>query len=191
MGRGQSGGRIRPHERDVDDSVPILGENIEIQDQHSQEVRLTEQRGLNVATKRNYRNRIKEIYTFLSLKYNAYYSLGVRELSEAELSDPDSFYWKNTHDLVYTGMNVHMIKAFLANKKLKINGKTSSHIQLRKYHDAVLWGSQQASSLLPRAYYEEIEKFLTSYRKVTVIARKKKGTLTSTKPTLFPTRCTR
>ncbi len=43
MARGQSGGRIRPHERDTDDSVPILGANIQIQEEHSQGVRNTEQ----------------------------------------------------------------------------------------------------------------------------------------------------
>ena len=65
-----------------------------------------------------------------------------------------------------------MVKAFLENKKLKINRKTSSHVQLHKYHDTVLWGSQQASQLLPRAYYKEIEKLLSSYRKENVVARK-------------------
>ena len=65
-----------------------------------------------------------------------------------------------------------MVKAFLAQKKQKANGNTSSHVQLCKYHDAILWGSQQAKQLLPRAYYDEIEKFLTSYKKETVDAKK-------------------
>jgi hypothetical protein len=65
-----------------------------------------------------------------------------------------------------------MVKAFLANKKQKANGKTSSHVRLRKYHNAILWGSQQAKQIRPRAYYDEIEKFLTLYRKETVDAKK-------------------
>ena len=172
MARGRGGGRIRPHERDTDDSAAILGADLAIQAAHSQEVRNTEQRGLNQRTKRNYRNRIKEMYHFFALNYKDYYSVGVRELSEADHANLDNFHWKNQHDLVYTGMNVHMVKAFLAQKKQKDNGKTSSHVQLRKYHDAILWGSQQATELLPRAYYDEIEKFLTSYRKETVDAKK-------------------
>jgi hypothetical protein len=68
------------------------------------------------------------------------------------------------------------LKAFLAHKKQKLNGMTSSHVQLRKYSDAIMWGSRQASQLLPRGYYEEIEKFLTSYKKE-IVAAKRDGKL--------------
>jgi hypothetical protein len=84
----------------------------------------------------------------------------------------DLFHYKNTHDLIYTGINVQTVKAFLAHKKQKAYGNTTSHVQLRKYHDAILWGSQQAKQLLPRAYYGDIKRFLTSYRKQTVDAKK-------------------
>ena len=69
-----------------------------------------------------------------------------------------------------------MVKAFLAHKKQKVNGMTSSHVQLRKYNDAILWGSHQASQLLPRGHYDEIEKILTSYRKE-IVAAKRDGKL--------------
>jgi hypothetical protein len=40
---------------------------------------------LDLKTKRNYINRIKEsIYTFFSTDYAGYYNVGVRELSEEE-----------------------------------------------------------------------------------------------------------
>jgi hypothetical protein len=78
-GRG-GGGRIRSHERDADDSVAILGANLQILVEHSQEVRITEQLGLDRTTKRNYRNRIKEIYTFFSIHYSEYHKVGVRKL---------------------------------------------------------------------------------------------------------------
>ena len=42
------------------------------------------------------------------------------------------FWWKNKFDLIYEGINVGMVKAFLAFKKQKENGKCSSHVQLRK-----------------------------------------------------------
>ena len=172
MARRRQAGRIRPYERDADDSTAILGASIPVQDVHSQEVRNTEQRGLDLKTKRNYRNRIREIYTFFKSHYPDYYTVGVRQLSEEERTDPDSFYWKNLHDLIYTGINVSMVKAFMAHKKVKANGITSSHVQLRKYNDALLWGSQGAKQLLPRGYYEEVDKFLQSVRKETVDAKK-------------------
>lgn len=49
------------------------------------------------------------------------------------------FWWKNKHDLIYEGLNIKMVKAFLAHKKMKPNGKTGSHVQLWKYHDAILY----------------------------------------------------
>jgi hypothetical protein len=136
----QRGGRIWPFERETDDSVAILGANLKIQAGHSQGVRNTEQRGLVVRTKRNYRNQTKEMYVFFSLNYKDYYNVGVRKLSEDDLASLDLFHYKNTHDLIYTGINVQMVKAFLAHKKQKANGNTSSHIQLREYHDVFLWG---------------------------------------------------
>ena len=151
---------------------------------HSQEVRNTEQRGLDLKTKRNYRNRIREIYTFFKSHYPDYYRVGVRQLSEEERTDPDSFYWKNLYDLICTGINVSMVKAFMAHKKVKANGNTSSHVQLCKYNDALLWGSQEVKELLPRGYYEEVDKFLQSFRKETVDAKKKEN-LSSKKQILF------
>jgi hypothetical protein len=67
---------------------------------------------------------------------------------------------------------VSLVKAFLAHKKIKDNGNTSSHVQLCKYNDAILYGVKQASQLLPRGYYDEIERFLNSFRKETVEAKK-------------------
>ncbi len=83
------------------------------------------------------------------------------------------FFWKNSHDLIYTGLNVSLVKAFLAHKKKKPNGNTSSHVQLRKYNDAILYGAQQALQLLPRGYYDKVEKFLNSFRKEALEAKKK------------------
>jgi hypothetical protein len=144
--------------------VAILGAGLESQAAHSQGVRNTEQRGLAVRMKRNYRNRIKEMYFFFSLNYKDYYDVGIQKLYEEDRVSLDLFHYKNTHDLIYTGIIVQMVKAFLAHKKQKANDNTSSHVQLRKYHDAILCGSQQAKQLLPRASYNDIEKFLTSYR---------------------------
>jgi hypothetical protein len=114
MARGQAGGRIRPFERETDNSVAILGAGLEIQAAHSQGVRNTEQRGLVVRTKQNYRNWIKEMYIFFSLNYKDYYSVGVRKLSEPDQVNPDLFHHKNTHDLIYAGINVQMVKSLFS-----------------------------------------------------------------------------
>jgi hypothetical protein len=64
-------------------------------------------------------------------RYPTYYAVGVQALTEDELANPDMFWWKNKRDNVYKGLNVKMIKAFLAFKKKKENGKTASHVQIR------------------------------------------------------------
>jgi hypothetical protein len=114
---GQRGARIRPFKRETDDSMAILGALLEIQAVHSQGVRNTEQRGLAVRTKQNYRNQIKEMYVLFSLNCKDYYNVGVQKLSEEDRVSLDLFHYKNTHDLIYTGVNIQMVKAFFAHKK--------------------------------------------------------------------------
>ena len=172
MPRGGSSGRIRPHERDTNDDAPILGADVPVSAVHKESVRSTELKQKEEGMRRNYRNRIKDVYSFFKEKYPLYYAVGVREVTDQELADPDKFYWKNKHDLIYEGLNVQMVKAFLAEKKVKPNGKMSSHVHCRKYHDAILYGAQEAGESLPRLYYEEIEKYLSSFLKETVQAKK-------------------
>jgi hypothetical protein len=117
-------------------------------------------------TRRDYRNRIKEICTFLQQKYDDYGDAGgIRELTEEEKMNPELFYHTNTHDLKYEGMNVKLILAFLAMKKAKLNGKTASFSHIRKYHDAVLYGAESINERLPIEYFEEMEKFLNAFKK--------------------------
>jgi hypothetical protein len=54
--RRQGAGHIRPYERDADDSMAVLGTNIQVQDVRSQEMRNTGQRGLDLKTKRSHIN---------------------------------------------------------------------------------------------------------------------------------------
>jgi hypothetical protein len=165
-------GRIRPHERDTNDEAAILGADVDILEQHSSAVRQTEQNDLVRDVKRDYRNRLKHIYEFWKEKYPGYYAVGIRELTNEDLADEDMYWHKNKHDLVYQGMNVKMVKAFLADKKKKANGKISSVTHLRKYNDAILYGAKKAGQHLPRSYYEEMEKFFGAYKKEAASAKK-------------------
>jgi hypothetical protein len=159
-------GRIRPHERDTNNAVPIIGANIEVTEEHRESVRTTLNNDRVEETRRDYRNRIKEICTFLQQKYHDYGDAGgIHELTEEEKMNPDLFYHTNTHDLKYEGMNVKLILAFLAMKKAKPNGKTASFSHIRKYHDAVLYGAESVNERLPIEYFEEMEKFLNAFKK--------------------------
>jgi len=165
-------GRLPHHLRDTNNKAPILGANVEVLEEHSVAVRETEQNDLAVKVKREYRNRLKEMYEFWQTKYPDYYNVGVNELTDEELADEDTYWWKNKHDLVYEGLNVKMVKAFLAMKKKKANGKNSSHGHLCKYNDAILYGAKKAGKRLPQAYYEGMEQYIKAYKKEAASAKK-------------------
>ena len=168
----QGRGRIHPHQRDADDNVTILGATMSVQADHQAAVRETERLTKELGTKRDMRNRLAHIYKWWEENYPDYYAIGVRELTDDDKQNQDQFHYKNTHDLVYTGLNVDMVKAFLADRKVKANGKTSSHSQLRKYNDAILHGAKEAKIRLPLKYYEGIDPFLKAFKKETVQAKK-------------------
>ena len=160
-------GRIRPHERDTNDAVPISGEDIEVTEEHKESVRTTLNNDRDEVTRRNCRNRVKEVCVFLHQNYRNYCDAGgIRELAEEEQANPELFYHNNTLDLKYEGMNVKLILAFFAMKKTKPNGKISSFSHICKYHDAILFGAEKVKERLPtEEYYEEMEKFLCAKAK--------------------------
>ena len=47
-----------------------------------------------------------------------------------------------------------------------------SNYNLRKYKDAILWGSSEAKQPLPSSFYNEIDKFLKKIKKETKKAAK-------------------
>ena len=63
---------------------------------------------------------------------------------EEELNNRTKFYWKNTKDIVYKGLNIKFLKAFVATETKKPSGKTSSYEHIPKYFDAVQWGAKEA-----------------------------------------------
>ena len=159
-------------DRDADDDVEILGNDVAVDEDHLDAVRATTNNKINDATKKNYRNRLKTLMNFWQSHYPEYYAQGVRELTAEELANPDVFWWKNTRDLIYTGLNVKFVTAHMAVQKKKSDGKTSSFSSIRKINDAILFGAEQAGQRLPRNYFEEMDKFLISYKKETTVARK-------------------
>ena len=83
-------GRIQPHERDTNDAVPIIGEDIEVSEEHKESVRTTMNNDRDEETRRIYRNRIKEMCMFLHKKYNNYCDAGgIRGLTEEERTNPE------------------------------------------------------------------------------------------------------
>ena len=138
-----------------------------VKDEHQQIVQNTEKLGINLMLQNEYRNIIAHIYKFSEEKYHEYYTVGVRVLNEEEKLSIDHYWRKYDRDLIYSGLNVKFIKAFLAQAKLKKNGKICSNSNIRKYKCAILWGLGQAKSPLPSSCYDNIERFLKSFKKET------------------------
>ena len=116
----------------------ILGVDVVVDELHEELVRTIEKEEINDKLWKEYRNRIKHIYVFLKEKYPEYYAIGVITVSEDNKADRNLFWHKNDEDLVYSGLNIKFIKAFLAHSKMKANGKMCSNSNLRKYKDAIL-----------------------------------------------------
>ena len=111
-------GRILPHQRDTNDDVPIIGADIQPDAADRAAVRATKQKQVTDNLRRDYRNRIMHIVTYLKDKYPTYCDAGgVRRLSAQELNDPDQFWHRNTFDLKYEGMNVTLIEMYSIKQK--------------------------------------------------------------------------
>ena len=52
------------------------------------------------------------------------------------------------------------------------NGKLKALMDTRKYKDAILWGAKVLDAKLPISFYEDIDNYLKSYKKVAVQTQK-------------------
>ena len=104
-------GQIRSCDQNTENSADIICGDLSIQDVHMSSMLGMEEKGMTPSPKQNYRNRIKHMIQFLANEYPDYYESGTRPLTEEEKNDRSFF--------VYAGLNVQVIKAFLAQKKKK------------------------------------------------------------------------
>ena len=129
-------GRIRTHERETDSKSKILGQDVVLDAEHIISMKDTEKEEVSDSLWRNYWNQLGHIMDFWKQEYPKYYAVGVRKLTKKEMKDDDMFWHNSKEDMVYSGMNVKFVKAFLANKKIKLNGQFSSLIN-------IMWGAKE------------------------------------------------
>ena len=203
--RGEAGGapsggrhrgrRIRLHERATNDVAPILGGNIPATAQDGAlraKVNATMAHGLSEGTKKNYCNRIKTIINYWKEHFPAYYRVGVRQLTAAEIDADHLYYYGKTEDLKYDGLNVNYFLYFLANYEEKDGGVLKGPDEMRKYRDAILWGSKTAKKALPSDFYKDADTYLAAYRKKIAGMKKEGGNVVdkrATDPIRFPVYC--
>jgi hypothetical protein len=169
-------GRIRPHQRDTDDTAAVLGCTLSAPVGFLEKYNETNEKSMSVACRKNYRQRLARIIVFWKETSPEYYAVGVREVSEEVRNDPTRFYYGRKLDLVYKGMNMQFFLHFLLETKRKGNGKYKSLEDLRKYKDSVMWGAKMASERLPTKFYKVVDNFLASYKKEFIAAKKQGNT---------------
>src|SRR6056300_760416 len=165
MARGGGGGRIHVHQRETDDTVPIIGTDIAIKENHAAAAQTTQSKGMKDKTRKEHRNRHMHLVIFFKEHYEEYFEQGTYLLTDEQKADPTKYYFQNDRDLHYQGLNVKMVIAHCSNKKVKANGKLISPSDLSKYGDAIKWGATMAGEVLPTEFHVEFESFITSYKK--------------------------
>jgi len=95
----------------------VLGEDLEITDEVADLIRQTNQNDIDINTKKNYRNRICEIYQYWEKNHAAYLEIGTYELSIEDKANPDRLYHNNNRDMLYESINIKFVLTFLVVKK--------------------------------------------------------------------------
>ncbi len=86
--------------------------------------------------------------------YPNYFENGTQVLTQEEKEDQVMFHHTNNRDIIYTGLNVSLVLAFLSHKKNKSVRPDStiimsSNSDIKKYNDAIKWGAKHAGQALP------------------------------------------
>ena len=124
----------------------------EIHPDHAADILETDKHEMEVATQKDYRRRQKEIIGWMKEKYPEQYNHCVVELSPEQIADPKLKYFTSTHEFIYENINFDIIKAFMSSeKKFKDATRTKqcSEVHIRKYHDAIKFGSKTIAAPLP------------------------------------------
>ena len=165
------------------DEEVLIGDDLNLTEHEQQAIQETKEFEKKMKTRQDHRNRIKKIYEWLQKNHPKYFFAhdssgrimteadgsfklyGVRKVTREDTIR--NFHNNNSYDLIYSKIGVRFILAFLADEKMAAgkNGHPCSHVHLRKYHNAITFGAEQAGETLPKSYTVEMKKFLASYRK--------------------------
>jgi len=165
--RAHRGGRIHPHQRDTNDNVTVLGDNLESPNDLAARVNETMKVTMTDGCRRNYRQRILRIIEFWRQEDPEYLAVGVRQVTEEEGTDETKYFydWWYKQDIIYSGINDRFLLHFLVSTKKKEDGKYKSFEDMRKYKDAIMWGAKVQGERLPSSFYETFDMFLAAYKK--------------------------
>ena len=87
--RRRQAGRIHTCDRDTNDRVKLLGNNLAIDNVHQVMVRNTRKLEINLKLQNKYCNQINHIYNSFEIRYPDYYVVGVQKLTGADRENLD------------------------------------------------------------------------------------------------------
>ena len=112
------GGRILPHQRDTDDAARLIGADLDLRNEEfERQSNEIAELAMKTKTRKDYRCRLIRIAKFWKENCPEYYDVGVVKVSDIDLKNPSKFYYNHyKEDLVYSGLNVIMVKRYLADE---------------------------------------------------------------------------
>jgi len=137
----------------------------EIQPEHQKALDTTKQ--FVIGCLPEYRRRNGKFIKWMKDNYIDYYNEVVYDLTPQQQANKTLYPGNNcTQDLRYDRLNVKMTTLFIsANKINPSTGQNYGYDNLRKYHDAILYGSKLAEVPLPAEYRANMKTYLDTFKK--------------------------
>ena len=89
-------GRIRPHQRDADQSGTILGSDLDLPADLKAKCNETLKLQMGTNCRRDYRHRLKRIINFWKEESPVYYEVGVNPVGSEDLADETKYFFSGT-----------------------------------------------------------------------------------------------
>ena len=111
-------GRIRFTD---DTAVLVLGgADVEVRAEHLSAVNATKTNESSDDTQKGHRRRLKKMIEWWMTEYPDYFDVGTHALSPQEMCDPMKFFHTYDRDIVYDGLRVDMVTAYMAATKKRM-----------------------------------------------------------------------
>ena len=81
-------------------------------------------------------------------EYPDYFEVGTPVLSTEEKADPIKFFHTCDRDIIYLGLQVDMVLAYMAGTKQKDGDTIYTHSHMHKVHDTILFGARTVKQVL-------------------------------------------
>ncbi len=143
--------------------------------EHAQNVKSTRNHNRTEKCIKDHNGRINQIQSWIEVNYPDVYNNLCIPLTDEQKSET-IIYYKGTHEFKYDQLESIYIEAFISNnqKKLKRNGEEimnngqpvyKSYTHLRKYSDAIKFGSERSNIPLSRQYLHNMKVYLDNLKK--------------------------